>query len=132
MVQADLVELRMNRCCLPSQQYLPCTQVDLVPVVVQQVAAVEIPMNQDRRSPIWPCTSQMKMSLLMTHTRLYLLRMPSLFVTFQDRILKGSTMATFYQQRSLGFKELTSMSQMVSGLATLVHPLGLSWACGLK
>ena len=48
------------------------------PVVVQQVAAVKIPMSQDRRSPIWPCTSLKMMISLMTHTRLYPLRTPLL------------------------------------------------------
>ena len=86
-----------------NQEHLPCTPVGLAPVMVQQVAAVEIPMSQDMRSSIWPCTSLMMTSLLMTHTRLYLLRMPLLFLTFQDRILKGLTVVTFYQQRSLGF-----------------------------
>ena len=37
---------------LLSQEHLPCTQVDLAPVVVQQVAVVEIPMSQDRMFPI--------------------------------------------------------------------------------
>ena len=126
MAQADLVELRMISHHLLSKEHLPCTQVDLAPVVVQQVAVVEIPMSQDRRSPIWPCTSLMMMSLLMTHTRLYLLRMPTLFSTFQDRILKGSTVVIFYQWRSLGFEEPTIMSQVMSGLAALVHPLGIT------
>ena len=101
---------------------LPCTPVDLAPVMVQQVAAVKIPMSRDRRSPIWPCTSLMMTSSLMTHTRFYLLRMPLLFLIFQDRILTGSTMVTFYQQRSLGFKKPTIMSQVMLGPAILVHP----------
>ena len=118
--QVDLVELRTI-----SHHLLSHTQVDLAPVVVQQVAVAEIPMSQDKRSPIWPCTSLMMMNLLMTHTRSYLLRTPLLFHTFQDRISKGSTMVTFYQQKSLGFEEPTIMSQVMQGLATLVHPLGI-------
>ena len=58
-----------------------------------------------------------------THTRLYLLRMPLLFLTFQDRILKGLTVVTICHWL-LGFKELTTTSQVMSGLATLVHPHG--------
>ena len=112
-VQADLVELRTISCHLPSQGHLLHTQVDLAPVVVQQVAAVEIPASQDRRSPIWPCTSPMAMNLLMTCTRLYLLRMLLLFHTFQDRISKGLTMATFYQQKSLSSEGPTITSQVM-------------------
>ena len=76
-------------------------------------AAVEIPISQDRKSPIWLCTSLMKMSLPKTHPRLYLLRMPLLFPTFQDKILKGSTMVTSYQQRSANFEGPTIMSQVM-------------------
>ena len=54
------------------------------------------PNELRQKSPIWPWLSPMMMSLLMTHTRLYLLRMPSLFLSFQDRILKGLTGVTFY------------------------------------
>ena len=110
MAQADLVELRMISHHPPSQEHLPCTPVDLAPVVMQQVAVVKIPTSQDRRSPIWPCTSLMMLSSLMTHIRLYLLRMPLVFLTFQDRILNGSTVVTFYQQRSLGFEAPTITS----------------------
>ena len=38
---------------------------------------------------------------------------PLLLSTFQDKILKGLTMVTSYQQRSLGFKEPTIMSQVM-------------------
>ena len=109
------MELRTISHHLLSQEHLLHTQVDLAPVVVQQVAAMEIPMSQDRRSPIWPCTSLMMMSLPMTHTKLYPLRMPLLFPTFQVRILKGSTSVTFYQQRSLGFEEPIIISYVRPG-----------------
>ena len=65
-------------------------------------------------------------SLLMTHTRLYLLRMPSLFLSFQDRISKGLTRVTFYQQRSLHFEESTTTSQAISGPAKLVRLPGIT------
>ena len=108
------------------QECLLCTPVYLASVAVQQVAAVKVPMSQDRRSPIWPWLSPMMMSSLMTHTILYLLRMPSLFLSFQDRISKGSTGVNFYQQRSLHFKESTTMSQALLGLAILVCLPGIS------
>ena len=38
----------------------------------------------------------------------------------------GLTGVTFYQQRSLHFEELTTMSQVMSGLAILVHLPGIS------
>ena len=125
-MQVNEVELRTIKHHPQNQECLPCTPVDLAPVVVQQVAAVKIPMSQDRGSPIWPWLSPVITSLLMTHTRSYLLRMPSLFLAFQDRILKGPTGITFYQQRSLHFEESTTMSQAMSGLATLVRLPGIT------
>ena len=66
------------------------------------------------------------MNSLMTHTRIYLLKMPSLFLSFQDRILKDSIGVTFYQQWTLHFEESTTTSQVMSGLAILVHLPGIS------
>ena len=88
-VQVNEVEPKTIKLHLQSQECLLHTPVHLAPVVVQQVAAVKIPMNQDRGSPIWPWLSMM-MNLLTTHTRSFLLRMPSLFLSFQDRAWKGS------------------------------------------
>ena len=68
----------------------------------------------------------MTMSSLTAHTRLYLLRMSFLFLTFQDRISKGLTGVTFYQQKSLHFQESTTMSQVMSGPDILVHPPGIT------
>ena len=120
------VELRIIKYHRQGQECLLHTPVYLAPVAVQQVAVVKIPMSRERRSPIWPWLSPMMMSLLMTHTRLYLPRMPSLFLSFQDRISKGSTRVTFYWQRSLHFKESTTMSRAMSGLAIPVHLSGIS------
>ena len=77
--ESGLGGAKNNQQSSSKQEHLSCTQVDLAPVVVQQVAAVQIPMSRDSSS-IWLCTPLMKMSLLMTHTRLYLLRMPLLFL----------------------------------------------------
>ena len=126
VVQVNEMELRTIKHHPWSQECLPYTPVDLAPVVVQQVAAVKIPMSWDRGSPIWPWLSPMMMSSLMTHTRLYLLRMPLLFLTFQDRISKGSTRVIFYQQRSLHFEESTTMSQVMSGPAALLCLPGIT------
>ena len=109
----------------PQSQCLLYTPVHLALVVVLQVAAVKIPTSQDRRSPIWPWLLMM-MSSLMTHTRSFLLRMPSLFLSFQGRAWKGLIGVTFYQQRSLHFEESTTISQVMSGLATPVHLPGIS------
>ena len=67
----------------------------------------------------------MMMNLLMTNTRSFLLRMPSLFLSFQGRTWKGLIGVTFYQHRSLHFEESTTTSQVMSGLATLVHLPGI-------
>ena len=112
-VQVVLVELRTISHHLLSQEHLSCTQVDLAPVVLQQVAVVGIPMSQDRMFPIKPCTSQVKMSLLTIHTRLYLSKMPLPFPTFQDKVLKGLTVVTSYQLRLLDFEEPTIMNQVM-------------------
>ena len=125
-VHVNKVELRTIKHHPQGQECLLSTPVYLAPVAVQQVAAVKIPMSWDRGSPIWPWLSLMMMSCLMTHTRLYLLRMPSLFLSFQDRISKGLSGVTFYQQRSLHFEESTTMSQVMSGLAILVCLPGIS------
>ena len=55
--------------------------------------------NQDPNKLRQPWLSLMMMSSLTIHTRIYLLRLSSLFLSFQDRISKGSTRVTFYQQR---------------------------------
>ena len=120
------VEVKTIKLHPQSQECLLHTPAHLAPAVVQQVAAVKIPMSQDRRCPIWPWLSPMMMNSLMTHTRLYLLRMPLLFLSFQDRILKGSIGVTFYQQRLLHFEESTTMSQAMSDQAILVHLPGIS------
>ena len=120
-VQVNEVGLKTMKLHLRSQECLLHTPVHLAPTVVQQ-GAVKVPMSQDRRSPIWPWM----MNLLMTHTRSYLLRMPLLFFTFKGRTYKGLTGVTFYQQRSPQFKESTTMSQTMSGLAILVHLPGIS------
>ena len=52
--------------------------------------------------------------------------MPLLFLSFQGREWKGLIEVTFYQQRSLHLVESTTMSQMMSGLAILVHLPGIS------
>ena len=122
-VQVNKVEPKTIKLHLQSQECLLHTPVHLALVVVQQVAAVKIPMSQDRGSTIWPWLSMM-MNLLMTHTRSFLLRMPSLFLSFQGRAWKGLIEVTFYQ-RSMHFKESTTTSQVMSGLAILVHLPGI-------
>ena len=124
-VQVNEVEPKAIKFHPQSQECLLHTPVHLALVVVQQVRAVKMPMSQDRGSPIQPWLLMMT-NLLMTHTRSFLLRMPLLFLSFQGMAWKGSVGVTFYQQRSLHFEKSSTMNQVMSGLATLVHLPGIS------
>ena len=117
--QVEFLGIRAVCHYLPSQRFPHHTQVDLVPVMVQ-VAVVKIPKSLSNRSP-WPCTSVMMTHLQMTHTKLFPLMMSSLFPSFQDRILKDSTVVTTFQLKLLHFKGPTVTSWVMLDLATLVH-----------
>ena len=123
-VQVDSVELRTISHNPLSQECLPWTQVDLAPVVVQQVAVVKIPMNQDKRSPIWLCTSLMMWgclcSSLLSKTESWRVR-PWLPPTSRDHWI---------------LRNLLSWARWCKAWLYWCIPLGLpsgsSRACGLK
>ena len=85
-------------------------------------------MSQDRRSPIWPWLLMM-MNLLRTHTKSFLLRMPSLFLSFQGRAWKGSTGVTFYQQSHCILRNLLPQSGDVRPGYTGAAPWDLPLNC---
>ena len=83
---------------LKDQGYQLHIPVHLVPVAVQQVAAVEVLMSRGKVLPISPWWFQM-MSSLMTHIRSYPQMISSQFLPSQERISKGSTKVIFYHLR---------------------------------